>query len=133
MPAFAFPEPLGAGHDPDDELQEARSSLAYWEDRAHRLPLHAVRGRREARDMAHRWRSRVAEAERAAYGRGLLGLLLLLAAERRLPVTTRARGRTVVRRGLQLAAVALVAVMVLMVAAVVAAVEVIVSVIDALT
>jgi len=132
MPAFAFPEPLGAAHDPDDELQEARSSLAYWEDRARRLPLHAVRGRREAREMAHRWRARVTEAERAAYGRGLLGVFLLLAAERRLPEATRARGRTLARRGLQLATVVLVAVAVLMVAAVIAAVEVIASALDAL-
>jgi len=62
---------------------------------------------------------------------GLLGLFLLLAAERRLPEATRARGRTLARRGLQLATLVLVAVAVFMVAAVVAAVEVIANVLDA--
>ncbi|HET8949832.1 MAG TPA: hypothetical protein VFN44_04950, partial [Solirubrobacteraceae bacterium] len=68
----------------DRELEDARESLAYWETRARTLPLHAVRRRREAREMTHRWQVRVAEAERTVYGRGLLGALLLVAAERRL-------------------------------------------------
>ena len=60
----------------DRELEDARESLAYWETRARTLPLHAVRRRREAREMTHRWQARVAEAERIVYGRGLLGALL---------------------------------------------------------
>ena len=76
--------------------------------RARTLPLHAVRRRREAREMTHRWQARVAEAERIVYGRGLLGALLLVAAERRLPQQTRHRGQVVARRVVQ-AAVALVA------------------------
>ena len=64
----------------DRELEDARESLAYWENRARTLPLHAVRRRREAREMTHRWQARVAEAERIVYGRGLLGALLLVAA-----------------------------------------------------
>ena len=102
MPAFAAPvaEPYA-----DPELQDARASLAYWEQRASRLPRHAVRRRREAREMALRWRARVTEAERAAYGRGLLGALALLAFERRLPEATRHGGRLLVRRAVQAAAV----------------------------
>ena len=83
---------------PDGELEDARESLAYWETRAQMLPLHAVRRRREAREMAARWQARVAEAERLVYGRGLLGALLLLAAERRLPQGVRRSGRSVGRR-----------------------------------
>jgi hypothetical protein len=82
----------------DHDLEDARESLAYWEDRAHTLPRHAIRRRREAREMAARWQARVAEAERMVYGRGLLGALLLLAAERRLPQAARRRGRLVARR-----------------------------------
>ena len=92
---------------PDRELEDARESLAYWEDRARTLPLHAVRRRREAREMTHRWQARVAEAERIVYGRGLLGALLLIASERRLPQQIRRRGHVVARRVVQ-AAVALV-------------------------
>ena len=90
----------------DRELEEARESLTYWEDRARTLPLHAVRRRREAREMTHRWQARVAEAERTVYGRGLLGALLLVAAERRLPQQVRRSGHVVARRVAQ-AAVAL--------------------------
>jgi hypothetical protein len=93
--------------DRDRDLEDARESLAYWEHRAHALPRHAIRRRREAREMAARWQTRVAEAERIAYGRGLLGALVLLAAERRLPQTVRHRGQVVARRLTQ-AAVAVV-------------------------
>ena len=82
----------------DHELEDARESLAYWETRARTLPLHALRRRREAREMASRWQARVAEAERLVYGRGLLGALLLLAAERRLPQGVRRSGTVVARR-----------------------------------
>ncbi len=91
---------------PDRELDDARESLAYWETRARTLPLHAVRRRREAREMTHRWQARVAEAERTVYGRGLLGALLLVASERRLPQQVRRSGHVVARRVAQ-AAVAL--------------------------
>jgi hypothetical protein len=86
------------------DLSDARESLAYWEDRQRRLPRYAVRARREARDMAARWRTRVAQAERAAYGAGLLGTLLFLLGERRLPADTRHGARRVARRGAQAAA-----------------------------
>jgi hypothetical protein len=83
---------------PDRELEDARESLTYWETRARTLPLHAVRRRREAREMAVRWQARVAEAERMVYGRGLLGALVLLAAERRLPQGVRRSGHVIARR-----------------------------------
>ena len=82
----------------DHELEDARESLSYWETRARTLPRHAIRRRREAREMASRWQARVAEAERLVYGRGLLGALLLLAAERRLPQNVRRSGSVVARR-----------------------------------
>ena len=67
--------------------------------------------------MAARWRERVSEAERMQYGAGILGALLLLLSERRLPVTAYQAGRTLVRVGMGLAA----AVLALMVAVLVAA------------
>jgi hypothetical protein len=101
---------------PDRELEDARESLAYWETRARTLPLHAVGRRREARAMAARWQLRVAEAERIVYGRGLLGALLLLAAERRLPQEVRRSGHVVARRLVQAFAVVVVSLMALAVA-----------------
>jgi hypothetical protein len=47
--------------------------------------------------MARRWRARVTEAERRRYGRGMLGMLALLAVEGRLPETARHTGRAVAR------------------------------------
>ena len=113
------------------DLADARESLAYWEGRASRLPRHAIRRRREAREMTVRWRARVAEAERAAYGRGLLGTLLLLAFERRLPEATVHGGRTLARRAARIATVAAVAMVVLVVAGLAAAVELVVSLVGA--
>jgi hypothetical protein len=115
---------------PDRELDDARESLAYWEDRAARLPRHAIRRRREARDMAARWQVRVAEAERAAYGRGLLGALL--AFERRLPQPARRQGRLVARRLAQAAVVVCVALIALIVTGMYAAVELLSALLDAL-
>jgi hypothetical protein len=101
---------------PDRELEDARESLAYWETRARTLPLHAVRRRREAREMVMRWQTRVAEAERAIYGSGLLGALVLLAAERRLPQGVRRSGHVVARRVAKAFVVAFVCLMALAVA-----------------
>jgi hypothetical protein len=101
MPSMVAPGGFGA----DLELQDARSSLAYWQSRSQRLPRYAVRKRREAREMAARWEARVAEAERAAYGRGLVGALALVIAEGRLPQGVRGTGRRLMRRTAQLAVV----------------------------
>ena len=117
----------------DRELEDARESLAYWETRARTLPLHAVRRRREAREMTHRWQARVAEAERIVYGRGLLGALLLIASERRLPQQTRHRGQVVARRLVQATVALVVLLAALAVAGVWAFVEVVVSLLSALT
>ena len=113
------------------DLVDARESLAYWESRAQRLPRHAFRRRREARDMAIRWRARVAEAERAAYGRGVVGMLLMAVFERRLPESTRHSGRRLARRATRVAAVAGVAFVALVLAGLAAAVELVVTVVGA--
>jgi hypothetical protein len=128
MLAALAPARLG----PDRELADARESLAYWEDRAARLPRHAIRRRREAREMAARWQLRVAEAERAAYGRGLLGALVLLACERRLPQPARRHGRLVARRLAQAAVVVCVALIALVVTGLWAAVELVAALLGAL-
>lgn len=86
------------------DLDDARESLAYWEDRGRSLPLHAIRRRREARDMTARWQARVAQAERELYGRGVLGTVLMLVAERRLPLDTRRSGQLALRRAAQVTA-----------------------------
>ena len=70
-------------------LVEARESLSYWENRLHALPRHSVRARREAREMAARWRARVKEAELAEYGPGVLGAVFMAMAEKRLPTHTK--------------------------------------------
>ncbi|HEX6023904.1 MAG TPA: hypothetical protein VFZ00_18080 [Solirubrobacter sp.] len=107
-------------------LTESRESLEYWERRARTLPRFAVRKRREAREMAARWRERVAEAERMEYGAGLLGAVFMVLAERRLPTTTRQTGRTVLKVALWTAAVATVLTALLVVAVIAAAVALIV-------
>ena len=128
MLAALAPAHLGS----DRELEDARESLAYWETRAHTLPRHAIRRRREAREMAVRWRARVAEAERSVYGRGLLGALLLLAAERRLPQPVRHRGHVAARRLAHAAVVAFACLVALLLAGAWAVVEVLAAVLRAL-
>jgi hypothetical protein len=115
MPAIAAAAPDGAGPDVA-ELDDAREALDYWETRAAALPRLAVRDRREAREMALRWRARVTAAERAAYGRGLRGALLLMVSELRLPEPTRHAGRQAARRARQAAVVVVVAVLAVLVA-----------------
>jgi hypothetical protein len=115
----------------DLQLEDARESLAYWENRARTLPRHAIRRRREARELAARWHARVMEVERATYGRGLLGALLLLAAERRLPESTRQAGRKLARRTAQAVVVVSVALIALIVAGTVAAIEVLAELVRA--
>jgi hypothetical protein len=78
-------------------LGDARESLTYWETRLETLPRRAVRKRREARAMAARWHERVCEAERVRYGAGVLGALLMVVAERRLPAEARYASRRVAR------------------------------------
>ncbi len=54
-------------------LEQARSSLEFWRGRRKVLPFYRFRERREADEMIHRWRARVAAAERARFGTGLFG------------------------------------------------------------
>ncbi len=105
------------------ELEDAREALAYWERRARALPRWALRRRREAHAMARRWHARVAEAEAATYGRGLLGALALAVTERRLPERARHTGLQVARRTKQAAVVALAVAVSLVALAAVATVE----------
>ena len=88
------------------ELDEARELLAYWERRARRLPRWALVRRREARAMAARWRMRVADAERARYGAGMLGAVSQYALERRMPADVAHRSRQAARLTVYAAAVA---------------------------
>jgi hypothetical protein len=132
-PSPALPRRAVPEHHPGVDLDDAREALAYWEAREQQLPRHAVRRRQEARAMAARWRDDVATAERAAYGRGLLGALLLVASEGRLPETARHTGRQVARRSRQAAIAVVVAVLALAVLAGVAALEALTAVLQALS
>jgi hypothetical protein len=115
------------------DLADARESLAYWEERAQRLPLHAIRRRREARTFATRWRGRVADAERARYGAGLLGAVLMLFFERRLPAPARHAGRRMARHTARAFTAVLVTLTALAVVAAVLTVELLAAVLRALT
>jgi hypothetical protein len=129
MPAIAAPGP-GADR---AELDDAREALRYWEARAEALPRLAVRDRREARELAHRWRARVAEAERAAYGPGVRGAVALMVAELRLPEPGRQACRTAARRARQAAVVVVVTLLALLAATVVAFVALVSALLGALT
>ena len=61
-------------------LEEARSSLDFWQRRRSRLPIYRVGARREANLMIGRWQARVAEAERRRYGTGIVALVRRLLA-----------------------------------------------------
>jgi hypothetical protein len=132
MSAFAALALHGAGPDVA-ELDDAREALDYWETRAATLPRLAVRDRREAREMALRWRARVTEAERAAYGHGLRGALMLMVSELRLPEPTRQAGRHAARRARQAAVVVVVAVLMVLAAMAVTLVALASAVLGALT
>jgi hypothetical protein len=132
MPAIAAPAARGAGPDVA-ELDDAREALDYWETRATALPRLAVHDRREARAMALRWRARVTDAERAAYGRGLRGALLLMLFELRLPEHTRHAGRHAAHRARQAAAVVVVAVLAVLAAMAVALVALASALVGALS
>jgi hypothetical protein len=64
---------IGSRRDPDlvlveamlapPPLDDARRSLAYWQERRRRLPVYQRSARREAREMEARWEGRVREAE----------------------------------------------------------------------
>ena len=132
MPVPAASASHVAAHDAAD-LEDAREALEYWETRATALPRLAVRDRREAREMALRSRAWVTEAERAVYGCGLQGALLLMASELRLPEPARHAGRSAARRARQAAVVVVVTVLAVLVASLVALVALVVILVGALT
>ena len=113
-------------------LLEARESLTYWERRLERLPRRAVGKRREAREMAARCRERVMEAERVHYGAGILGALVMLAAERRLPTEARYASRRVARVASRAALAAFVLLAAVLVLAGVAVLELLAAIVRAL-
>jgi len=53
-------------------LEEARETYDFWRHRRAALPVYKRAQRREAEQMAMRWKERVAAAERQRYGPGLL-------------------------------------------------------------
>lgn len=57
-------------------LEDARSSLEFWERRQRSLPLYRFSARREAKVMARRWHERVIDAELLRFERTLYGRLL---------------------------------------------------------
>jgi hypothetical protein len=57
-------------------LDDARSSLEYWEHRHKALPLYRRNARREAREMADRWRGRVRAARIARFDASPFGRFL---------------------------------------------------------
>jgi hypothetical protein len=57
-------------------LEDARSSLEYWQRRRKALPLYRRSARREAREMAVRWQERVRAAELARFEASPVGQLL---------------------------------------------------------
>jgi hypothetical protein len=58
-------------------LEDARSSLDYWERRQRALPVYRRAARREAREMAARWATRVRAAERVRFEATLAGRVLV--------------------------------------------------------
>jgi hypothetical protein len=57
-------------------LDDARRSLAYWQERRRALPVYQRRARREAREMAARWEGRVREAELLRFEASVAGRIL---------------------------------------------------------
>jgi len=57
-------------------VDDARSSLEYWQQRRQALPVYRRGARREAREMAIRWEDRLRAAEVARFDSSLVGRLL---------------------------------------------------------
>jgi hypothetical protein len=58
-------------------VDDARSSLEYWQRRRTTVPVYRRAARREARDMAARWQDRLLAAEQARFEATLAGKLLI--------------------------------------------------------
>ena len=74
-------------------LEDARSSLEFWQRRHRSLPLYRFGARREARQMADRWHERVVDAELIRFERTFFGRLLKRIGISRLWVQRKAVGR----------------------------------------
>ena len=83
--------------------------------------------------LARRWSARVTDVERARYGAGLLGVVLMLLIEGRLPEPTRQAGRRVARWSRRAFAAAAVALVALAVMALLAAAELVAAILAALS
>jgi hypothetical protein len=57
-------------------VEDARSSLEFWQRRHRSLPLYRVSARREAKVMAGRWQERVIDAELVRFERTIFGRVL---------------------------------------------------------
>jgi hypothetical protein len=57
-------------------LEDARSSLEFWQRRRRKLPLYRRAARREAKEMTVRWQETVRAAEQAEFEATPLGRLL---------------------------------------------------------
>jgi hypothetical protein len=57
-------------------LEDARSSLEYWQRRRKALPLYRRSARREAKEMTARWQERVRAAELARFEASVAGRVL---------------------------------------------------------
>ena len=82
--------------------------------------------------MASRWRDRVCEAERVQYGAGVLGAVLMVLAERRLPTEARYASRRVARVASRTAFAAFALLAAVLVVAGVAIVELLAAIVSAL-
>jgi len=58
-------------------VDDARSSLEYWQRRRAMLPVYRRGARSEAKDMAARWQGRLLAAEQARFEATLAGKLLI--------------------------------------------------------
>ena len=91
MPNKHSPLPTGPDRQPDRDaelladltgpptLEEAREAHDFWAKRRAELPIYRRAERKEAEEMAARWKQRLAAAEREHYGPSLLEQLLELA------------------------------------------------------
>jgi hypothetical protein len=57
-------------------VDDARSSLEYWQRRREALPVYRRAARREAKEMAARWHDRLRAAEQVRFEASLAGRLL---------------------------------------------------------
>jgi hypothetical protein len=77
-------------------LEDARSSLEFWQRRRKSLPRYRVSARREAKMMTGRWQERVIDAELVRFERTVFGKLLKKVGVSRIWVQRESVGRGIV-------------------------------------